>query len=358
MFELPPIQIEVTEHQVEIKACPHCGEETRAEFPAGVSGPVNDGPRLQGLAVYLMNQQLLPYERVGEVFRDVFSLPISSGTVYTINRRCFDRLAGVSEIIRQQIAASALAHFDESGMNIAGKNHWLHCASTESLTHYAAHAKRGGEALEDIGILPAFRGRAVHDHWSSYFDYTDCAHSLCNAHHLRELTFIAEQEKEKWAHDMKDLLLDIHRAVQDRSEKGHTELSRYLRRRFEKCYDRILRKGLRFHLRLPSLQQPGTRGREKQRPGKNLIDRLKKNRMETLAFMYNFSIPFTNNLGERDIRMNKIKQKISGCFRRFHGAQFFCRIRGFISTARKQGWNILHAIESVLQGSPPLPATT
>jgi transposase len=350
------IRVRVTEHQAEIKECLVCGTVNRAAFPSDVNAPVSYGPGVCATALYLMNQQFIPYERVADVFRDLFSLPLSAGTVFEMNRRCFENLADVSEAIQEGIVASDVAHFDETGLNLSGQSNWLHSASTERLTYYDVHAKRGKEALEDIGILSRFRGRAVHDHWASYFDYTGCSHSLCNAHHLRELTFVIEQESETWAAQMKDLLLEMHQAVEERRKKGAGRLSPRLIRTYEERYERILQKGLRHHRRLPPLLQQGTRGRKKQRPGKNLLDRLQNNRMEVLAFIYDFSIPFTNNLAERDIRMNKLKQKISGCFRSLQGAQFFCRIRGYISTVRKQGWNILRSLELAVRGFPPLPS--
>jgi len=356
VFDLPPVVPVITEHQVEVKICPGCGMENRGEYPDGISGVTNYGPRLESLALYLLNQQLLPYERASQLFSDLFSIPLSSGTLATMNERAFQNLGAVSETIATGISDSSIAHFDESGVRVSGKLHWLHSASTQTLTHYAVHAKRGKEAMNSIGILPDFHGRAIHDHWFSYFDYTDMAHGLCNAHHLRELIFMAEEEKEKWAVDMKALLLEIHDAVEESKKQGKMELGRQMQNAFQKEYRQTLQHGFRYHRGLPALTPTGGRGRRAQRPGKNLLDRLKVRENETLAFMFDFSVPFTNNQAEQDIRMIKLKQKISGCFRSFHGAEIFCRIRSYISTARKQGWNIMESLELAVRGLPRMPS--
>lgn len=355
VFDLPPVSVTVTEHQVEVKVCPHCGEENRGEFPDAVLGTTGYGPGVESLALYLLNQQLIPYERTSRLFSDLYSIPLSPGTLAAMNRRAFRNLGAVAQAIAAGISDSSIAHFDESGIQVNGALNWLHSASTETLTHYAVHSKRGIAAMNEIGILPAFHGRAIHDHWASYFDYTDMAHGLCNAHHLRELIFIAEEEKEKWAGEMKALLLEIHDAVEESKKQGKIQLGRQRQNAFRNQYRRILQHGFRYHQSLPTLASTGSRGRRKQRPGKNLLDRLKGKEEETLAFMVDFNVPFTNNLAEQDIRMSKLKQKISGCFRSFHGAEIFCRIRSYISTARKQGWNILQALEFAVKGLPRMP---
>jgi transposase len=356
VFDLPPVSVTVTEHQVEVKVCPNCGEENQGEFPDAVSGVTSYGPRLESLALYLLNQQLIPYERTSQLFSDLFSMAVSSGTLAAMNHRAFTNLGAVSEVIATGISGAPVAHFDESGLRVKGALAWLHSASTETLTYYGIHPKRGIAAMNEIGILPAFHGRAIHDHWFSYFDYTDMSHGLCNAHHLRELIFIAEEEKENWAGEMKTLLLKIQDAVETSKKQGKFELRQQRQNAFRNQYHQMLRHGFRYHQNLSPLTLTGGRGRKKQRPGKNLLDRLKGKEEETLAFMVDFNVPFTNNLAERDIRMSKLKQKISGCFRSFQGAEVFCRIRSYISTARKQGWNILEALELCVQGLPRMPS--
>jgi len=214
-FDMPELKITVTEHQAEIKTCPGCGHVNTAAFPERVAQPVQYGPRIQAHSVYLSQYQLLPYERIQEYFRDVFQCPVSPGTLVQFNQRCFESLEPVDAAIKQGVRKAEVVHFDETGLRIGGERKWLHLASTPTLTYYAPHPKRGQEAMEDIGILPRFHGRAIHDHWSPYFAY-DCAHGLCNAHHLRELTYIEERFNQPWAQDMKALLVDTHRKCHGR----------------------------------------------------------------------------------------------------------------------------------------------
>lgn len=355
VFDIPPFELLVTEHQAEAKECPHCGHENRSGFPEGVLGVTSYGPRLQSIALYLMNQQLIPYERCQEMFQDLFSLPLSTGTLWQIACRTDEKLRGAHQEIKNRISQAKLAHFDETGMRVNGKGHWLHVASTEFLTAYALHASRGQAGMDALGVLHKFKGWAVHDHLKSYFDYTQCKHILCNAHHLRELLWISQQEPVSWANEMKSLLEEIYKEVEEAKKAGKKKLPSSVIEQYEKRYHQIIKKGLRYHKALDPLKKRA-RGRRKQRPGKNLLDRLIKRQAETLMFMRNFTIPFTNNLAERDIRMNKVKEKISGCFRTMEGAQMFCRIRSYISTTRKQGGNILKALELAVQGLPRLPA--
>jgi transposase len=239
-------------------------------------------------------------------------------------------------------------------MRVQGSLHWLHSASTSRLTFFGIHGERGPVAMNEFGILPNFRGIAVHDHWKSYFTFEDCLHSLCNAHILRELKFLEEAFGERWSGKMRKLLLEIHQAVGEAKAQGKTLLSRFLKRKFLRSYEKILRSGFRFHAAHDPVFERGARGRLKQTKGKNLLDRLSGFQTEVLRFMSDFLVPFTNNQGEQDIRMNKVKQKISGCFRSLEGARFFCRIRSYLSTMRKKGKNGLDALRAVLTGKPLL----
>ena len=355
VIDLPPIRPEVTEHRAEIKAS-RCGEISNGTFPEGVSSPVQYGPRIKATAVYLSVYQLLPFQRAGELFRDLFSLSLSPGTLARVNECCYERLASAEDAVRQQLMGSPVVHFDESGLYSQGKRHWLHVASTGRLTLYHADARRGVEAMEVMGVLPGFQGTAVHDHWKPYYRYRGCLHSLCNAHHLRELTYVHEQLGQRWAEEMKQCLRAMKKAADEAARRG-TALAPRRRRKLERGYDSILRKGLRANPP-PKPDPRRRRGRPKQSKPKNLLDRLKEYKRDVLRFLNDAAVPFDNNTGERDIRMAKLKQKISGTFRGPRGAKIFARTRGYISTARKNGVNPLDAIRDALEGKPFIPGKT
>jgi len=354
VFDLPPMKLEVTEHQAEKKLC-DCGHVTRAAFPEGVTQPTQYGPGVKSLEVYLSQYQLLPFERIQELFMDLFGHPPSQGTLVNMNEACYEGLDSMEEAIKEALVHAGRAHFDETGFRIEGERQWLHVASTETLTCYASHAKRGTKAMDSMDILPRFKGRAVHDHWDSYFHYENCAHALCNDHHLRELTYIHERFDQEWAQEMKALLLDAKALVEERKEVT-TSLNTEDTRRIEDAYQNILLKGFEANPEIPRDLTTKKRGPKKRTKPQNLLRRLSRRREETLAFIYDFNIPFGNNQGERDIRMMKVKQKISGTFRSEKGAKIFCRIRGYISTMKKQGQNVLEAIKSVFDGTPLVPA--
>lgn len=351
VFDLPPMSLHVTEHQGETKRC-HCGHLTSAIFPEGVTSPVQYGPEIKSLAVYLNTFQLIPYKRINIFFEDVFGYSMSPATVKGSVDDVAVSVEGRCEEIKNAVIASALGNFDETGLRVNKQLYWMHVASNERLTYYDVHPKRGVEAMNDIGILPLFKGKAVHDAWAPYYEYNLCAHYLCNAHHLRELTFIFEAYDEKWAKRMHELLLEIHGLVAAHKESGKPALSSYLIKKCEIQYEKICAAAARYHGRLEPLEVKNKRGRKKQRPGKNLLDRLDQRRDQVLGFMHDFSIPFSNNQGEQDLRMQKVKQKISGCFRTFEGAKNFCRIRTYLSTARKQGHRLLETIRLAVIGQP------
>lgn len=351
VFEIPAIKVEVTEHRAEIKACDRCGEVSAAIFPEGVSTKAQYGDRLKAYAVYIKNYGLLSYERAAELFEDLFSVPLSSGTLVNIDRSCSERLEEACGDIKEGIIASPIAHFDETGMRIEGKLHWLHVSSTDELTYYEPHKKRGSEAIEEIGILPKFGGKSVHDGWSSYFKYV-CDHVLCNAHHIRELTFILEQYGQEWAQEMTDFLLE----VKEKKEKTKREgFDRQTIKGYEERYRRIIAAGMLANPPPVEKETKKKRGRKKKSDALNLLDRLNRYEKATLAFMYDFAVPFDNNLAERDIRMMKVQQKISGTFRSFEGALSFCRIRSYISTIKKRGMNVISALQDVFADKALLP---
>lgn len=351
VFDIPQPKIEVTEHQTLEKRCPCCGELNRGVFPENIRGPVQYGERVQALIAYFAHQHFIPVDRVCQIFEDVFGVSISPGTCSNVDEKLFRQLESFESSLKTYLLAARVLHFDETGMRCEKKLRWIHVASSQLATLYTIHAKRGGEAMDEAGILPRFQGTGIHDHWFPYFAYEQMTHGLCNAHHFRELTFIHEQEKEDWAKNMKDLLIFAKNEVERHQELG--SLPQEILLQIEKTYGQIIAEGFEYHALLPPLPK-SKRGKQKQRDGKNLLDRLKEKRSCVLRFMYDFSVAFTNNLGEQDIRMVKIKQKISGCFRIFKGGQIFCRIRSYISTARKQGWNIWDALAEAIRGVPRL----
>lgn len=355
VHELPPLGLQVIEHQVEIKRCPVCMSINRGAFPADVTVPVQYGSGLRGLMVYLMNAQLLPSDRTREILSEVFGCELSEGTLYTTRTQCFEQLAPVEKQIKQCLETAELLHCDETGLRVNRKLWWLHVASTDELTYYFVHPRRGRVALNEMALLPTFKGISVHDSWASYFQYS-CTHALCNAHHLRELRFIAERYEQPWATAMMTLLTTIKAQVDRAKAAGQTALDKTQRLGFKVLYQALLASG--FEANPPPTVAAAAskkRGRTKQAPPKNLLDRLNLHETAVLAFMDDFRVPFDNNQAERDIRMMKLKQKISGCFRSEDGARQFCRIRGYISTLRKQGLTVLDALKRTFVGNPILP---
>lgn len=341
VFELPAKPLEVTEHQAEVKRCPVSGRRVTAAFPPQVNAPAQYGPRFRALMLYFNNQQFIPYHRLTQLCQDLYGQPLSQGTLVAGNERAFDNLESFEQTLQALLPQAPVIHCDESGLRVAGRLHWLHVLSNTHLTFYGVHPKRGSEAMDALGILPHCTNWIVHDHFKAYFTYEDCLHSLCNQHHLRELKFLWEEHQEAWALQLSRFLLDCNQ-----HRKLHGVPSE---KEFEKLHARyraLLAQGRRRH--------PGNRGAQSK--AANLLDRLEGYDLCTLAFLLDPEVPFTNNQAERDIRMEKVRQKISGCFRTLHGAQVFARIRAFISTARKQGRNILNELESAVLGNPFIPS--
>lgn len=354
VFDLPPQKLDVTEHVVEVKICPESGNEVHAAWPEGVSAPVQYGVRFLSWLAYLSVQQLLPVQRIGQMCEDLFGQGISDATVHAAIDKTDDSLAPFKSAVVLHIQQASVSHADESGVRVNNKLHWLHVVCTTLLTWYGIHVKRGRKAITSFGILTAFRGVLIHDCLSSYFDLS-CRHGLCNGHILRELAFIYEELLQSWAGAFHKLLLDMKQAVDEHKDRNTTispqELSLWRRR-----YRALIRKGRRANP--PNAPPPGhkKRGRKKQTKPQNLLDRLEKYETWVLAFMHDFRVPFTNNLAEQDIRMIKVKQKISGCFRTTEGAERFLAVRSYISTVRKNGLRIFPAIVSALNGSPFIPS--
>lgn len=342
VFDLPAPRLEVTEHQAAVYCCDHCRAMTTAGFPDGVAAHVQYGPRMRAAAVYCNVQQLIPEDRVCQLLRDLFgATSLCAASVTNWTRGAANKMGLVVEHILARLTEGGVRHLDETGLRVAGKLHWLHAVCDSAFTHYRIDAKRGA--------VPTFLtgGTIVHDHWKPYYAHMNGvdAHALCGAHHLRELKAIEEIEKEPWATEMSALLNSANQLRCRAQDQGETELPEPVRQDIITGYMAILAKGLSFHERQPPLaKSPGTRGRQARRPGHNLLLRLRDYRDDVLRFIADFAVPFTNNQAEQDLRMMKLRMKISGTFRTLEGAQVFADIRSVISTARKHRLNILETL--------------
>ena len=353
VFDIPPVSIRVEEHRAEVKICT-CGCINTADFPEDIKYSVQYGPRLTSMAVYLHDYQLIPYDRCCELLSDVCGCLISPATLIRAENICFEKLEYFETEVKKLLSQSPVVHFDETGTRINGQRNWLHVACTSQMTYYMAHTKRGSEAMDDMEILPGFSGTAVHDFWGSYFKY-GCKHSLCNSHLTRELTGIYENYGQLWSNDMKALLLDAKKCVDEtRTTSDCLEPDQIIQ--FEKRYDEIAKIGIGVN---PSPIQPQDqlkkRGKKGQSKPKNLLDRFIGYKNDILRFIHDFDVPFENNQAERDVRMMKVQQKISGTFRSTQGADSFCRIRGYISTVKKNKLSVIDAIQDALSGKPFIP---
>ena len=343
VFEIPEPKITVTEHRCAKKQCPGCGKQNTAQFPAGVEQPVQYGSRTKGLIAYLQNYQFLSYERLSEFFEDIYGVPISQGTVYNTTKAAYEKLADFENWVKELLIASKTLHADETGLRVFKTLHWLHLISTDKLTYYLVHEKRGSDAMKAAGILPNFKGTLIHDCWSPYFNFEFIRHALCNAHLIRELTGVLENTNQSWAKDMRHLLGKLNKSTKP-SENWPSDAEIKV---FEKEYRQILECGY---------EQTGGVQPEKRTVARNLWERFVMRQQQILPFMYDSSVPFDNNQAERDVRMAKVKQNVSGCFRSKAGADHFARIRGYISTVRKNGENVLIALQDAFLGRPYLPA--
>jgi transposase len=354
VFDLPVVELEVTEHQAEIKTCPVCGQVNEAAFTSEITQVTQYGPRVRAQMVYFNEYQFIPLERTTEVIEDLYQQPLSEGSVVAAAVVVAEHVAAINQKVKIHLTQTEdPVHFDETGARVGGKLNWLHSASTEQVTCYEIHAKRGSDAMDAIGILPDRTGWSIHDYWKAYLKYTQAKHSLCNAHNIRDLIFITECEGQPWAAEMLEWLLTIKQSVETAKDQGQTALSEEQITRFKHGYDRIVAGGL--FANPPSERTKGKRGRVKQSFAKNMLDRLRDHEEKVLAFMDDFMVPFDNNLAERDIRMVKVQQKVSGGFRSGDGAKVFCHVRSYISTARKNGQPILEALYQALIGIPYVP---
>jgi len=351
--DLPPIRLRVTEHQALHLRCGACQQVTAAAFPPTAPSRAQYGPRLRALAVYLVDHQLVPYARGQELLRDLLGARLSVGTLVAWVQQAAAALAPVEAQVKVALQQAPVLHADETGVRRTGRLAWAHVACTRTLTHYAIHAKRGHAATDAIGILPDATGVSVHDGWKPYQRYTTCRHALCNVHHLRELTFLEEQYQQTWATALKALLVEMRTAVEHARLGGQTRLLPAQRDAFVARYEQTLTVGRAANP--PPERRPGQRGRLKQSPARNLLERLSLGQAQVLAFLDDLTIPFDNNQAERDLRMLKVQQKISGGFRSDAGADAFASLRGYVSTLRKQGVALLTALETLFTGAPLYP---
>jgi transposase len=345
VYDIPPLRMMVTEHQIETKRC-SCGCTTTSFFPNDVTHYVQYGANIKTLLIYLQDYQLLPYQRTAQLVDDLFEHQLSQGTLYNIRKYAFNQLEEFELNLEEFLCAATLAGFDETGLRVVARLYWLHSCSSDKSIHYKVHEKRGRKAMDDINILPRFKGVAVHDFWKSYYQY-ECEHALCNAHILRELIFIKERFEQNWAQDLIDLLLKMKQAKQRALLKNKTSLSKATLDKYRKSYDEIIKQGFTINPLSNAPPKIIRRGRKAKSKPRNLVERLADFADDVLRFFYDFKVPFDNNFSERDLRMMKVKLKISGCFRSLNGAQYFARIRSYIGTARKQGVNAFEAIRSL-----------
>jgi len=348
VFDLPLIQAEVTEHRAEMKYCSSCQRQVQSHFPHGIKAPVQYGNRVRSWIVYYQNQHMIPEDRIQQLFMDMYNLPISTASIASFTEKAYQRLKAFEMSVLAHAKEAPVKHLDETGFRVSGKTQWMHALSTQHVTYYHVSPKRKS-------LIDGVTGIAVHDHWRPYYQMPDVSHALCNQHHLRELKAVAENDKEAWAARMSKLLKLMLRCRHRYDNKAipYNQL-----KRLERLYDEIIHQALIWHESQPPRKlQKIIRGRPKLRHGHNLLLRLKHHREEVLRFLHNPKVPFTNNEAERDLRMVKCKQKVSGGFRTSMGAEYFARIRGFISTARKQEWDILGSILAAFTYCLPVLAT-
>lgn len=354
VFDLPQeTRLVVCEHRSARRRC-RCGTVTGAAFPEQVRAPAQYGPRLRAFVLYLAVYQHLPYERIARLLTDRYGASVSTGTLQTIVQAGAAGLGPFLEEVRAQLARSPVVHVDETGARAAGKLHWVHEATTKTLALYRLHGKRGQDGIDSLGVLPGFTGTVVHDGFTPYRRYSDCTHALCNGHHLRELAAVEEQGQ-PWAADLARLLATLNTTVETAKEAGQAALDPAVLRRYRRRYRKLLAAGLELN---PEPERTGRRGRPRQGKTRSLLLRLDRYQDDVLRFATDFNVPFDNNQGERDLRMIKLQQKISGCWRSTGGAASFLALRSYIQTARKQGHNILEVLEAAADSRPWLPAAS
>jgi len=354
VFELPTISLEVTEHRAERRRCA-CGKVSDAPFPKGVRAQAQYGPRLRAAALYLLACQHLPYARTAALMRDWFGAPVSTGTLHALSTDAGEGLEGFCELTRRSLLDEPVLSIDETSARAEGRTRWVHSASSPTYTLYGLHKGRGHVGIEGLGVLPDYQGIAVHDGFTAYQRYQSAEHALCNAHHLRELAGVIEAEGKGqcWASQMEKLLRELKGEVEEAKRQGEAALCAKRLAAYRRRYGSIVARGHRQSP--PNTERTGKRGCIGQTPARNLLLRLDRGREQVLRFAYDFRVPFDNNLAERDLRMVKLQQKISGTWRTTSGAERFLALRSYISTTRKQGRNLLDALHRAVEGDPWLP---
>jgi len=353
-FDLPKIKMVVTEFEQHTKVCPCCSFVNTTAFPKNITTTTQYGDNLKSFIAYCNTYQMIPYDRISEMIEDLTSHRVSNGTLYNTLNSYYDKLEVYEEAIKALARKEKVLNCDETGVNVKGDLHWMHTVSSSVMTYYLLHKKRGTIAMDVMEILPQYKGIAVHDHWSPYNKYS-CSHSFCNAHHLRELNFITQSEKVLWSENMHTLLCRMNQEVAKAKARDKENFSKDKIEQFGHYYDSICN-GAMVYYPPPEKVSKKTKGRTAQAKGKNLLDRFVKHKDEVLRFSTNFSVPFTNNLAERDLRMIKVKEKISGTFASFKGGEIFARIRGYISTVKKNNRPVLEELNNVLRGEAYIPA--
>lgn len=352
VFELPEVRAHVTEHRMERRRCA-CGCETKASPPPEATAPACYGPAIRALAVYLSVYQHIPYDRLAEIFADVVGIPVSVGAVASMVSEAGGALGLFVSVVTDLLHDAPVVHFDETGARVEGSLHWIHVASSALYTLLCCHKRRGSAAMDDMGVIAKMTGVAVHDGWKPYRSY-EVVHQLCNAHHLRELDGITERFAQEWAEQMIALLLDAKEAVEEAVARGDTGLDPSVLHSIRVRYGKLISKGWSAN------EDPSAaaEGKWYQNNAVNLLGRLDAYRDDVLRFTVDFDLPFDNNQGERDIRMVKLQQKISGSWRTKTGADHFCAIRSYVSTMKKHGYRVLDGLGELFEGRVWLPGGT
>jgi transposase len=352
VFDLPPLTLECTEHQAEIKACPSCGQISRAEFPADIKAPVQYGKNFRSLLAYLYDAQIGASRRIRQMSEEMFGFAVSEGTLQSARQEQYDALAPFEKRLWDILPKEKVLHADETSLPINKVDHWLHVICTPLLTFFSVQPNRSKESMSAVGIISRFKGWLMHDFLASYASFDNCLHTFCKSHVLRELVFLFEQHQQRWAQDLYNLLLAMWQCVKAQKARD-APLTQEELDQWDKQYRRILRAGRQSN---PLSPEQLAKTRPKQSKEQNLLDRLEECEDCILAFLWNWDLPFTNNQAERDFRILKARLKISGCFRTLAGARRHVRIRSYISTLRKHGLPVLEHLRLALDGHPFLPA--